>query len=279
MKRNRLLSLAVLSIISFTLLQSFSGGYSTDIRATSATPGCSGGGCHSVTGSNSSNALKVEVYDASNQLVLQYKDNTTYEVRISLDKNNVQAPLSAGFQATFFDATSNAAGTFPGMNSNPQVKEAFVGGVRIVTHKTSNVTGIVQGAKVIWTFDWKTPVLGANDIIVSVIANDANANSTSSGDLILQASLFLPKESVGVKDYTKGIDAIYPNPTSGKLTVKLDSKKASDISIFSMTGQFIKQIKGEGNIINLDVSELTNGNYFIGIAQEDNFARQQFVKY
>lgn len=279
MKRNRLLTLIAISVISLTIMQSYSGGYGVDIRATSPTPGCSGSGCHLATGNNSNNALKIEVFDANNTKILKYDANTTYKVRISLAKSNVQAPLTAGFQATFFTATSNAAGTFPGIGSNTQVKEDFVNAVRIVTHKTSNVTAIVSGSTVEWEFNWKTPLLGANDIIVSAIANDANANTMSSGDLILQTQLFLPQNSLTVNDYSKGIESIYPNPTTSQLTLSLTSPKVSSINIYSITGQLMKQVKAEGDKVNLDVSDLSNGNYIISITQDGNYARQQFVKY
>ena len=279
MKRNRLLSLIVLSIISLTVLQSNSGGYDTDIRATSATPGCSGTGCHSTTGNNSNNSLKVELFDANNVSVLKYDDNTTYTVKISLAKNNVQAPLTAGFQATFFNSTNNHVGSFPGIGSNAQVKETAVGGIKIVTHKIGNVTNIVSGSTVEWTFQWKSPLLGANDIIISVLGNDANSSSTSAGDLVYHTTLFLPKNATAVKDYSKGIDAIYPNPSKGQLNINLESAKASEIAIYSITGQLVKQVNGQGNKINMDVSELNNGNYIITVAQDGNFARQQFVKH
>ncbi len=281
MKRNRLLSLIALTLISLTVLQSFSGGYAVDIRATSTTPGCSGTGCHSATGNNSTNALKIEVFDANNMAVLQYDVNTTYRVKISLAKSNVLAPLTAGFQATFFDATNNLAGSFPGIGSNTQVKEDNVNAVKILTHKTSNVTAIVQGSTVEWEFDWKTPLLGANDIIISAIANDANADGGNSGDLILQTQLFLPQKTwpTAVSNLSKGIDAIYPNPTTGQLTVQLEDGAESIVSIYSITGQLVKQLTAEGNKINMDVSELNSGNYIMSIAQGDNFARQQFVKH
>lgn len=280
MKRNRLLSLMALSVISFTLLQSYSGGYSIDIRATSASPGCSGSGCHSTT-SASSAPLSIQVFDASNNAILQYDPNTTYKVKISLAKSNVAAPLTAGFQATFFDANNNNAGTFPGISGNTQVKEANVAAVKVITHKTSNVVPIVSGSTVEWEFDWKTPLLGANDITISAIANDANANSTSSGDIIIQNFLFLPKNTwpTAIGDISKGIEAIYPNPTTGMLTVKLTDLSASEISIFSITGQLVKHISAEGNKVNLDLAELNTGNYIISIAQNGKLARQQFVKY
>jgi len=261
-------------------MQSNSGGYDTDIRAHLPNPSCGGGGCHTSTNSsNANNTLKIEVFDANNVSVVQYQDNTDYTIKISLAKSNVVSPLTAGFQATFFDATNNAAGTFPGISNNPNVREANVGGVKFVTHRNSNVSTIVVGSTVEWTFQWRTPSLGANNIIISALGNDANASSTSAGDLIYHAFLFLPKQPIGVKDVSKGIDAIYPNPTTDQLTIKLDKEAASNISVYSVTGQLIKQLGATGNKVNLDVSELPNGNYILAIEQNGNFARQQFVKY
>jgi hypothetical protein len=283
MKKNRILSLLTLTCVSLVLLQSWGGGYTGAIVAHTASTGtgCSGSGCHNPQSPTTNNGLTIDVLDASNNPITSYENNTTYKVRISLKKNNITSQLAAGFQCTIFDVgTNNSQGSFPGISGNTHVQAPNIGGKVVLTHKTSNVNAIVSGSTVNWEFDWKTSLLGSGDINISVIANDANSDQTSAGDAITYTSKFLiPSAPASVGDYNTGIDAVYPNPTTGNLNVKLTNSKASTISIYSITGQMMKQIKGADQNISLDVSDLVNGNYIITMEQEGASARQQFVKY
>ncbi len=276
MKRNRLLSLLALSFVSLIILQSNSGGYQSAIVAPSATPGCSGTSCHA-TSSQNQGAFRIELFDtATNTKVTTYKANTSYEIQVSLDK--FSANPTAGMQLTVFDGTSNSIGTFPGIQSNTHLREVQ-SPKKFITHSKSDVLDIRVSSTVIWKLYWKSPLLGGNLITISALGNDANGDLNEGGDLIRHATLLVPQNSVGLNDIAKGIVAIYPNPTTSNLTVKLDSDKASKISVFSITGQLVKQLNTNGDDIKMDVSTFANGNYIVVVEQDENLARMQFMKY
>lgn len=88
--------------------------------------------------------------------------------------------------------------------------------------------------------------------------------------------------SLDVDDYfaTNGI-ALYPNPTSTQLTIKLGN--ANDLpnsyEIFNMLGQSIsrKEISNNGDLT-LNASNLSNGMYFIRIAKDNASITLPFIK-
>lgn len=60
--------------------------------------------------------------------------------------------------------------------------------------------------------------------------------------------------------------SVFPNPvTNGKLNVTLNSAENVEANLTSVTGQFIKKIILENGINHIDVSELSNGIYFLSI--------------
>lgn len=68
---------------------------------------------------------------------------------------------------------------------------------------------------------------------------------------------------------------LYPNPTSTQLTIDTQLK-IKEIVVTDLTGKIIKSLIPKSNIIN--VSDLSNGIYFIKIVGEDETAIQKFMK-
>jgi hypothetical protein len=77
---------------------------------------------------------------------------------------------------------------------------------------------------------------------------------------------------------------LYPNPTTNELNITISSAKAQniDVRIFDMTGRsiMVTQISAQAgaNAMNLNVSELHNGLYFIEVGSGDAALRRPFVK-
>ena len=68
---------------------------------------------------------------------------------------------------------------------------------------------------------------------------------------------------------------IYPNPTSNQLTI--DTKlNVIEITIIDVTGKSVKTVMTDFNII--DVSNLTNGIYFIQLITDEGTVTKKFVK-
>lgn len=70
---------------------------------------------------------------------------------------------------------------------------------------------------------------------------------------------------------------VFPNPCFDNITIRLDENEMSEITIFSMDGRFIKQIKSSG-ITNVDVSHLSFGSYIIKVTNQKYSFVSKFIK-
>ncbi len=88
-------------------------------------------------------------------------------------------------------------------------------------------------------------------------------------------------DNVGVMDLVnQNSIAIYPNPTKDKLSISLDNYFSSlKINIYSLPGQLEKQsIFNNSQDIQIDISELRQGLYFIELIDEDIKYTSKFIK-
>jgi hypothetical protein len=89
-----------------------------------------------------------------------------------------------------------------------------------------------------------------------------------------------PGDPVGTNDINKSVDvSIYPNPSSGIVNIKLpEDLKINNgfIQIFNTTGQLILRNNMSRNNFELDLTDLTNGLYYLEIAGDNFFGAQKF---
>lgn len=76
-----------------------------------------------------------------------------------------------------------------------------------------------------------------------------------------------------------GINSIYPNPATAELAVELWWDVTSDIEIFDATGKLVYlQNEVSGNLIRIDVNDLTPGLYTLRITNKGGTTARRFVK-
>jgi len=77
---------------------------------------------------------------------------------------------------------------------------------------------------------------------------------------------------------------VYPNPSRGKVRVgyQLAAKSQATVSVFNIEGRIVKQINftsanaPSGNI-DMDVSDLSNGTYFVKIKSGNQSVTQKLI--
>ena len=96
----------------------------------------------------------------------------------------------------------------------------------------------------------------------------------------------LASTTTSIKDLPNTLKAnMYPNPTSGVVTLDFENIKGSDVnvSIYNLQGQILMQKKYQNGIKNfnetLDVSHLSTGTYLIRVANEYESAVKKMVKF
>lgn len=71
---------------------------------------------------------------------------------------------------------------------------------------------------------------------------------------------------------------LYPNPTNSKITIESQIINLKSIEIFNSLGLLIQAIPNENNQLNIDVSSLQTGTYFVKIHSDKGAGVSKFVK-
>ena len=72
---------------------------------------------------------------------------------------------------------------------------------------------------------------------------------------------------------------IYPNPTTGQLTIEGVELKIENVEILDILGRMVKTYRlNSSTNATLDVSELSNGTYFVSVYSEGQKITRKFVK-
>lgn len=118
-----------------------------------------------------------------------------------------------------------------------------------VEWNTSTVTNITSAY---WTHDF---------MVKFVFVSDGGNN------LYLDNINLLNPAQVGIQEKNKPESVVYPNPSSGKVTIQT-SYQIRIIKIYDLQGKIVYQINPNSNLVNLDLSNLSNSLYQIQLFGE-----------
>ena len=129
-----------------------------------------------------------------------------------------------------------------------------------------------------WTFEGGTPATSTEEHPV-VTYNDAGeydvtlvaSNEAGSSEAVTKAEYILVEETAGTDNPIKGMVALYPNPTSGKVTIELNQAIAGEkvaVEVFDLVGRKVTERNNLSTIggsqkIELDLSAYAGEQVFI----------------
>lgn len=115
---------------------------------------------------------------------------------------------------------------------------------------------------------------GATNVEQIVLAND-NYNSTAYFDNIQYTS-----GALGVKEINASKLSVYPNPTSGLVTISNDDNSAlQSVSITDLNGRTVKSLKLNGETSSqINISDLSAGVYMMNISSDQGSVTRKIVK-
>jgi len=82
----------------------------------------------------------------------------------------------------------------------------------------------------------------------------------------------------GINDLTKSTVKIYPNPTTGLVTIDVSNYEKVDVEVIDVAGKTIFQKSFNEKIINIDLSGFEKGVYYVKIKSDKNTEIQKVVK-
>ncbi|MDP4262231.1 MAG: T9SS type A sorting domain-containing protein [Bacteroidota bacterium] len=79
-------------------------------------------------------------------------------------------------------------------------------------------------------------------------------------------------------DFTE-VDALYPNPTTGKFSVTFSKElQNATVLVTDLQGKMMVQFKASGNKVDFDLSAAAAGVYFVRIEEKDKIVTKKVVK-
>ena len=86
--------------------------------------------------------------------------------------------------------------------------------------------------------------------------------------------------ALGVKGHKlESMISLYPNPASTVLNIENKSGETiNSVSIYSVTGALVKEIKNVDNVQSISVSDLQNGIYFVKLQSGNQVMNSKFIK-
>ena len=166
--------------------------------------------------------------------------------------------------------------------SNPVVGATVTGYFSGTWNET--VTGI-SGSNGVVSFQTSSTAKGG--VVVNFCISDATHSSLAYNDSQMTYNCSSSaKSSVNTKtlsleeDTTALLDlSVFPNPTSGRLTVKF-SKEPSGINIMDLNGRliFVSKTALGANTYELDMSQLNSGIYLLHVTTEESQVTKKIIK-
>lgn len=152
----------------------------------------------------------------------------------------------------------------------------------VIEQRDSIVVGPGGFSEYIWTINGEEISTGADSTIsiegrdgeYSLVVIDENGCISPSSEVIFVMS------GNGQK-YFLGNMQVYPNPAEHQLWVELPEViSKADLSVFDSHGKivFTSSIERKGNTVELDLSGLPPGSYFMTLRNQDGFFTARFVK-
>ena len=151
----------------------------------------------------------------------------------------------------------------------------------------STFTGVSDG-EIVWfenidglgTFSEKqtisTEVQSPRSVIAADIDNDGDMDVISSSQNDDKIAWYENMTIVGVEENQLNTLKIYPNPTKGLVFINSKSENIVGVTVFDILGKKVIQL--DGNIQQMDISNLQNGMYFLRIGTDSGDFVQKIIK-
>ncbi|MBK5213177.1 MAG: T9SS type A sorting domain-containing protein [Flavobacteriaceae bacterium] len=144
-------------------------------------------------------------------------------------------------------------------------------GGEIVWFENLDGMGNFSGKKII-----NAEVQSPRSVIAADIDNDGDMDVISSSQNDDKIAWYENMTIVGVDENQLNILKIYPNPTKGLVFINSKAENIVGVTVFDILGKKVFQV--EGNIQQMDISNLQNGMYFLRLNTDDGDFVQKIIK-
>jgi len=102
--------------------------------------------------------------------------------------------------------------------------------------------------------------------MINIIATSSGGYTPLAGSMLYLDDLFMEYTMAGITE-TVPIDLLtmYPNPTTGLITLNLNPGEINTVNVYDYTGKLIKTAGIDGYYFTLDMRSYANGTYFVEV--------------
>lgn len=177
-----------------------------------------------------------------------------------------------GFEITAEDALKKKINAY-NLTNTTETKLTNAG--KAVTHTAAGVDPI--GNSKTWSFEWTAPEESTGTVTFYAAVNAANGNNLNSGDIIYKTSASVFPASTRIEKIRNNF-SVYPNPSSGLVNIELTNlSDKSEIIVLNSSGQEMVRHLPVANEVQLDLSNLPKGVYFIRLAEQKKSKMQKLI--
>lgn len=112
---------------------------------------------------------------------------------------------------------------------------------------------------------------------------DAGGNMIERSYVCNNSTTALQESRIAIHKYStttfQGIDAIYPNPTNGRFSIRmLQPLQQAVVTLIDVQGKALQTKEVSGTQIQMDISSLASGVYFLNINDHGSMYKAKVVK-
>jgi hypothetical protein len=253
--------LAILSIPAILLTYSFSSG----------SPGGKTGSPldnESCTNCHAGAATPIDNWISSDIPTEGFTAGETYTITLhAMD----QAAVRFGFELTA-EGDEAKTGTFAITDA---ARTKLVSANNAVTHTNGGTDPI--GHEITWEFNWTAPDPAPTTVTFYAAVNAANGNGQNTGDNIYLTSQSYNQFFVGLADHSLQEQIkVYPNPATS--FVHVNAPANAELRVVDITGKIVLNKNNTSANETLDLSNLSNGMYFVQVIHKSDMATIKLLK-
>lgn len=141
-----------------------------------------------------------------------------------------------------------------------------------VSDNSENIyTGINWDGKSIVQYEEDT-IYDFYYVDITVVANDGRGGTATVSYMLIVAGEVTDLSS------SEENSRIYPNPTTGIMTIQMLDTELEKLFVYNITGNLVKEQTVSGSETILDLTDVTNGIYFVKICTDKGIVFRQVIK-
>ena len=228
----------------------------------------------------------VEVYqDAVLLTQIAHSYNPTNVLNTSAGFNVHFGKVVYGPSPDYFNGQLDDIGIWNRVLSSCEINQLYTSSLPAINISSSNTLTCKGQAATLTAnggtnYQWNTSASGPSIVVSPTITTNYSVTGTTTlgctGTVTVSLTV-IDCTDIEEAMISNNFFTIYPNPTTGKLVIN-KLKEGTGIEVYNSLGMIIYKTKLEGRELEIDLSEQSNGLYFIKIKNETGTTTNKIIK-